>query len=208
MRWLIAVILLINAASAAGEDRYCTYSTYKWNAYQRSAVEFEEVSKLYSDLTPEEIDTQTDCSICREDQVSVLIAGKHSVQVCKHIAPSIESALSLATNAGQEIEEIRGYRVGMTKGALDGEGNRTQFSNHSFGTAIDVNPQNNGLYENCIDFGAHCILRKGGEWAKDHRLSLHAQSPVVIEMKLSGFKWGGEIQGKQKDFMHFSYSGY
>jgi len=208
MRWLITVTLLINTASAPGNDKYCTYSTYKWNAYQKSAVEFEEIKKPYSDLIPEEIDRQTGCSICREDQVSILIAGRHHLQVCKYIALDIEIALSSAIYAGQEIEEIEGYRVGKTKGVLDGEGSRTQFSNHSFGTAIDVNPQNNGLYENCLIFGAHCILRKGGEWIKDHRLSLDTLSPIVIEMKWNGFKWGGEIQGKQKDFMHFSYTGY
>jgi hypothetical protein len=208
MRSLIAVILLINTASAAGNDDFCTYSTYKWNAYQKSAVEIEEVRKPYSDLIAEEIDRQTGCSICREDQVSISIAGGHHLQVCKYIAPSIEIALSLATSAGQEIEEIKGYRVGKTKGALDGEGNRTQLSNHSFGTAIDINPQNNGLYENCRNFGSHCVLRKGGEWVQGHRLSLDRQSPVVIEMKRNGFKWGGEIQGKQKDFMHFSFTGY
>lgn len=208
MRWLLALSLIVSNASAAAGEKICTYSTYKWNTSQKSAVEFEEVSKPYSDLLAQEIDLLTGCSICREDQVSILVAGKHRFRVCRYIAPQIESAVTAATSAGQEIEGIVGYRVGMTKGALDDEGDRTQYSYHSFGTAIDVNPQHNGLYENCLDFGAHCILRKGGEWVKGHRLSLHAQSPLVIEMKRNGFKWGGEIPGNQKDFMHFSLSGY
>ncbi|MCP4766024.1 MAG: M15 family metallopeptidase [Gammaproteobacteria bacterium] len=208
MRWLIVVSLMINAVSAAGAEKFCTYSTYKWNTLQKSAVEFEEVRKRYSDLAAEEIDRQTGCSVCREDQVSILVAGRHRLRVCKYIAPQIESALAAATDAGQEIDGIKGYRAGKTKGEVDSEGNRTQYSNHSFGTAIDVNPENNGLYENCLTYGAHCILRKGGEWMEGHRLSLDAQSPIVIEMKRRGFKWGGEIPGKQKDFMHFSLSGY
>ncbi len=32
-------------------------------------------------------------------------------------------------------------------------------------------------------------------------------SECSYEMQ-AGFKWGGEIAGKQKDFMHFSLTGY
>ncbi|MCP4877309.1 MAG: M15 family metallopeptidase [Gammaproteobacteria bacterium] len=209
MRWLVTVTLLfVNAASVSADDRLCSYSSYKWNAYQKSVVEYEEIRKSYSDLTADEIDEQTGCSVCREDQVSVSIGGTRHLQLCKQVAHSVEVAISNAIQAGQAIEEVKGYRVGKTKGALDADGNRTGFSNHSFGIAIDVNPQNNGLYENCLEFGAHCVLRKGGEWIRGHDLSLHAQSPIVTEMKRHGFKWGGEIPGRQKDFMHFSYSGY
>ena len=119
MRWRIVVTLMINAASATGSEKFCTYSTYKWSTLQKSAVEFEEVSKRYSDLAAQEIDRQTGCSVCREDQVSILVAGRHRLRVCKYIAPQIESALASATNAGQEIDGIKGYRVGKTKGDVD-----------------------------------------------------------------------------------------
>jgi hypothetical protein len=45
-------------------------------------------------------------------------------------------------------------------------------------------------------------------WHPDQAGSLTKESPIVIELKSIGFKWGGEIEGKQKDFMHFLPSGY
>jgi hypothetical protein len=86
---------------------------------------------------------------------------------------------------------------------------RTRFSNHSFGIAIDVNSASNGLYTNCISFGAQCRLHRGGPWrpASD-TASIAADSRLVRRMRAAGFRWGGEIRGRQKDFMHFSPSGY
>jgi len=33
-------------------------------------------------------------------------------------------------------------------------------------------------------------------------------SPAVIDLGKAGFLWGGRIEGRQKDFMHFSPTGY
>ncbi|MDQ7050893.1 MAG: hypothetical protein Q9M92_15725 [Enterobacterales bacterium] len=51
-------------------------------------------------------------------------------------------------------------------------------------------------------------MRKGGAWNPSQEGSLTRDHPIVLELKKAGFKWGGEIQGKQKDFMHFSPTGY
>ena len=96
----------------------------------------------------------------------------------------------------------------MTKGNIDSLGNRTQFSNHSFGVAIDINEEQNGLYDHCVSFGPACRLRRGGIWKPDQVGSLTPDSPIVEGLKGMGLKWGGQIEGDQKDFMHFSPSGY
>ena len=96
----------------------------------------------------------------------------------------------------------------MTRGKVDAESNRTQFSNHSFGIALDINDEQNGLYGQCFSFGPQCKLRKGGPWRPDQFASLVEDGDIVQSMKALGFKWGGEIQGRQKDFMHFSPTGY
>jgi hypothetical protein len=95
-----------------------------------------------------------------------------------------------------------------SRGAADGNGNRIGFSNHSFGTAIDINPEQNGLYDNCITFGPQCRLLRGGEWRPGTPGTLDKNGDIVTLFKQAGFQWGGEIVGKQKDFMHFSLTGY
>ena len=106
------------------------------------------------------------------------------------------------------IHTIEGYRVVKSRGPVDGKGNRTGFSNHSYGTAIDINSEQNGLYDNCITFGPQCRLLRGGEWRPGTQGTLDTKGDIVVQFKQEGFRWGGEIEGKQKDFMHFSLSGY
>jgi hypothetical protein len=99
--------------------------------------------------------------------------------------------------------------VGLTRGPIDPDGNRTRFSNHSFGVAIDINPKHNGLYTNCFQFGPQCKRIRGGHW-RPHQdpFSLKPDGNVVKALQRIGLKWGGRIQGRQKDFMHFSITGY
>ena len=96
----------------------------------------------------------------------------------------------------------------MTRGPTDAEGLRTAFSNHSFGVALDVNAELNGLYDRCPSFGPDCRLLLGGRWQPDAPGGLSADSAVVEALREAGLRWGGEIAGKQKDFMHFSPTGY
>ena len=53
-----------------------------------------------------------------------------------------------------------------------------------------------------------CKLRKGGHWVPGNLGTLTLDGKIVRTMKSLDFKWGGEIKGWQKDFMHFSPSGY
>lgn len=195
---------------SAGEESpfSCNYSTYKWNVNLKKAVDFKRVSHSYAELTVDEVDPITGCTVCEEDQVIIDIPHVESFRICKKVAPEIRRALYVIIESGEPIFKIIGYRVGKTRGEPDGEGNRTGFSNHSFGVAVDINPDQNGLYDRCIDFSGDCRLIRGGEWLPGRPGSLTPDGETVRLMKNAGFKWGGEIEGKQKDFMHFSRTGY
>jgi hypothetical protein len=109
---------------------------------------------------------------------------------------------------GAPIQEVVGYHVGRTRGDPDQAGRRTGFSNHAYGIALDINPARNGLYDRCEVFGTGCRLIRGGAWRPDDPGALTADGPIVRRLAAAGFKWGGEIAGRQKDFMHFSPTGY
>lgn len=194
-------------STAFGSDLQCTYSTYKWNVHARKAVEKRKIVKPISELTAAEIDIQTGCTVCEEDQVTLTFAGLSPFKVCKLIAPTVREIITSLQNKHAPLLDIVGYRVGMSRGEIDGEGNRTGFSNHSYGVALDINTNQNGLYENCISFNSSCRLLKGGPWNSNEKFSLTNESVIVREFKRNKFKWGGEIFGQQKDFMHFSPSG-
>lgn len=204
----VLVSLLLWATPALADPQTCTYDSYNWNVQSKSAVLRVHVEKPYRALTRDERDPHTGCSVCQEDQIRISLRNGKSVQVCKFMATRIEDALNQALQQGAAIDTLTGYRVGRTRGNADAQGNRTQFSNHAFGIAIDVNAAHNGLYGNCFKFGPHCRLRKGGAWQPKNQASLHTQSPIVLNLRAAGLLWGGEIQGRQKDFMHFSPSGY
>ena len=130
------------------------------------------------------------------------------VQICHAHVDRIRAALVEIQRSGGKIRTLSGYRVGRSRGPVDEAGLRTQFSNHSFGTAIDFNAESNGLYADCVDFGDQCRLIRGGPWDPDNVESVTQGSIVYQAMRAIGWRWGGEIEGKQKDFMHFSLTGY
>ncbi|PKM44647.1 MAG: hypothetical protein CVV05_08805 [Gammaproteobacteria bacterium HGW-Gammaproteobacteria-1] len=219
-RMLIAIVglaaVLAAPAHAIGEGHEepwatpstCTYDTYRWNVNQRSATARERVEKPYSQLGPEELDAASGCSVCVEDQAEIRLEGIVPFRLCRKVAPKVEALLWELQSHGVAIRSLTGYRVGLTRGDVDSEGNRTKFSNHSFGIALDINASANGLYESCYTVGPGCRLRMGGEWdPRGNPLSMTAQHPVVVGMKRIGFRWGGELEGLQKDFMHFSLAG-
>lgn len=205
---LVFFSALVFSNAALGSDHQCTYFTYKWNVRDRKAVERHKIVKPLSELTATEIDNQTGCTVCEEDQVTLTFVGLRPFKVCKVIAPHVQAIITALQRKQAPLLDVVGYRVGMTRGEIDSKGNRTGFSNHSFGVALDVNTNQNGLYENCIRFNSTCRLIKGGQWNSYQEFSLTKDSMIVQEFKRNGFHWGGEIVGQQKDFMHFSPTGY
>ena len=207
---ITALMLLLGFSSNSfSQPQTCSYDTYQWSTVEKRAVNRAQVTHPYSETSADEIDPDTGCTVCLEDQREILLPGVNPFKACRLMAPVIEGALLDLMEAGEPINSIVGYRVGKTRGDADENGLRTRFSNHSFGVAIDINSQHNGLYDRCIKFGPHCRLIRGGAW-KPHadEASLHPEGAVVSRFKREGFLWGGEIRGRQKDFMHFSPSGY
>ncbi|MBE9541006.1 MAG: M15 family metallopeptidase [Proteobacteria bacterium] len=205
---IIAILFPTLLFGEEGKEDTCTYRTYKWNVNLKKAVEYRTVRHSYSELREDEIDNATGCTVCEEDQKWIDIYPLDQFRICNKIAGPVREALSEIIRTGEPIYDIAGYRVGMTRGEIDKDGNRTQFSNHSFGIAFDINSEQNGLYDHCVEFGPHCRLMRGGHWIPEKPGSLTLDSVTVNILKSAGFSWGGEIKGKQKDFMHFSPSGY
>jgi len=201
----LCCVLMLTPAWA----RMCTYSTWTWNVKLKKAVDYRTVRKPYRQLTANEMDKLSGCSVCREDQVKISLPTLKPFLVCQKMAGKVQSTLLNLLKQAQPINEVIGYRVGLTRGDVDADGNRTKFSNHSFGVALDINPKHNGLYTQCYRFGPACRLSRGGPWrpAQDP-FSLSVTAPIVVQLKGIGLKWGGEIKGRQKDFMHFSLTGY
>jgi len=196
------------AAEEAQRERTCTYEVAVWNVPAKSILEVRAVSHPYAALSHEERDPITGCTVCREDQVRVSLPTVNAFSICRRIAPGVKKALLELIEGGFPVLSVRGYQVVRSRGEIDGRGNRTVLSNHSFGTAIDINRELNGLYDNCHAFGPGCRLVLGGPWRPGEHGTLLGDGPAVRAMKELGFKWGGEIPGRQKDFMHFSLTGY
>lgn len=186
----------------------CTYHTWEWNTVTRQSVNHRKVVKNKAELTEYERDPGSGCTVCEEDQIRIEMDGVPAFQICKAYAEPIRHALMEIQRSGWRVRSVSGYRVGRSRGPIDDAGLRTQFSNHSFGTAIDINAESNGLYADCIQFGPHCQLIRGGRWSPENPESITPGSVVYEMMRSIGWKWGGEIAGKQKDFMHFSLTGY
>lgn len=202
---IVSVISMLGAVSV--QPQTCTYSDWTWSAVERRSVDIREVEKAYSSLSEDERDAATGCSICREDQVEIALPGVDPFEICKAVAGDVKTALQSAIDAGFQVETVTGYRVGRSKGVLDAQGRRTEYSNHSFGLAIDINADRNGLYDRCTEFSSGCRLIRGGEWLPGEPGGITPDTPLYEEMTAIGWKWGGELPGRQKDFMHFSPGG-
>jgi hypothetical protein len=209
---LIALMGVLGVPSfSMGEDvtpETCSYEVAVWNVKAKKVIEVKKTRHAYKEVTGEETDPATGCTVCREDQVLISLPPIPKFRICRKLAPKVKKTLLGLIEGGATIKSIRGYRAVRSKGALDKDGNRTVLSNHSFGTAIDINRELNGLYDRCFEFGPKCRLVLGGRWKPGVPGTLVENGPVVRAMKEIGFKWGGEIKGRQKDFMHFSLTGY
>lgn len=210
----------VSSTETSGQ-KMCVYSSYSWNAKNGSTSDHRKVVKPYSDVTPDERDPEEPgCTVCQIDQVEIRpvelgISNIAPFMVCHLYADRIRQALvNIVASGDFDLMKIVGYRPGRTRGPIV-NGLRTVLSNHSFGTAIDINSDSNGLYGNCtmaqFDLPDHggCRLRIGGIWnpSRRPRTSITVESIVYKELTRF-FKWGGEIEGSTRDLMHFSVTGY
>ena len=202
---LLVLALFIARKSVAKNS--CTYSTWAWSTIEKKAMNHQNIIKPRSQLTHFERDKKSPCTICKEDQEWIHIEGIPPFQICRHFAERVREVLLASLKQGFPIYEVIGYRVGKSKGSIDKKGLRTVYSHHSFGTAIDINPKSNGLYENCLAFSPKCRLLRGGHWKNINPASIKKESIIYHEFRNMGWLWGGEIKGQQKDFMHFSATG-
>ena len=197
-----ALALILFPALSWAQD--CHYQTWSWSVRERRPVDVRQVVTSKAKLTPEERGTHEGCTVCEEDQTTLTIAGL-SFKICRRYTHRVEQTLSGLHRRGFSLKELEGYRVGKSKGPVNAQGLRTQFSHHSYGVALDINASLNGLYENCARFSPGCRLLRGGVYDPK---APGAISPAIAELfKSQGFKWGGELPGQQKDFMHFSPTG-
>jgi len=204
---LLCYIFISFSCIAFGEDKICTYETWDWDSRSRKAINHQKIRKSWKSLSTEERGVTPGCSICAEDQMEVRAPGLPPFTLCKKIALRVRDVLSQAKQNGFPIHSITGYRVGKSKGPLDPSGVRTQFSNHSYGTALDINAELNGLYDDCIQFYPGCRLIRGGPYQSQRAGAIRSDLPLTQNLKKVGLRWGGELYGKQKDFMHFSLNG-
>src|SRR5262245_47556738 len=138
-RFTSAILVLMCGYSAVSlAEETCHYTSYQWNTVARKAINHRSVIKSRSELLDTEIDLQSGCSVCEEDQIEIRLPQLNPFKVCRKLAAKIVATLQTLQQRKAPLFDVVAYRVGMTRGAIDKEGNRTQFSNHSFGTALDI----------------------------------------------------------------------
>lgn len=204
---MYASIKLVVFLTAAFAKPNCHYSTWTWDIKAGRAVNHEKVEKNRSKLAKDEKDPFSNCTICEEDQVWVRLKGISPFRVCRYYVKPIKKILIEAKEKGFPIYEVIAYRVGKSRGEADERGLRTKYSNHSYGSAIDINANFNGLYDQCFIFNSQCKLIRGGRWNSSNPAAITKNSVLYQQFLKMGWKWGGELKGKQKDFMHFSKGG-
>jgi hypothetical protein len=152
---------------------WCNYTVSEWSVVEGRAVDAQVVEHSYAEVAGDELDpNDRRCSVCEQDQVvidpSSFGLAVDPFEVCWAHADGVRSALEAIVESGHfDVVELTGYRPGRTRGpGVDGL--RTQMSNHSYGTAIDVNAGHNGLYRGCdVEIGLSssidaCELGIGG----------------------------------------------
>ena len=157
-------------------------------------------------MASDETDRETGCTVCSEDQEVVDVPPIPQFSFCYKLAPLVRFVLKDLVAKGAPIHTVIGYQVIKTRGDAV-VGNHTEFGNHSYGTAFDINPEQNGLYDNCDTFGPGCKLIRGGPRRPGTPGTIEKDDLIVKKFDETGFVWGGGIEGKQKDFMHFSLTG-
>jgi hypothetical protein len=99
---------------------------------QKSSSSTKKVYHSYGELAPDERDPATGCTVCSEDQEFIILPPLQPFSVCFKLAPRVSAIFGEMARSGAPVHTVVGYHVIKSRGPVDGNGNRTGFSNHSF----------------------------------------------------------------------------
>ncbi|NLM50811.1 MAG: hypothetical protein GX196_07665 [Clostridiaceae bacterium] len=123
------------------------------------------------------------------------VSAKMEVVVHQKIAQTVKLIFDEIYNGEEQfpIKSIIGYSWRQS--------NKSRLSQHNYGLAIDINPDEN-----------YCIYQDGtqiGKYWKPYEdpYSITPYGDVVEAFEKYGFTWGGDAWSNPKDYMHFSFMG-
>jgi len=102
--------------------------------------------------------------------------------------------------------DTRNYTDGFNcRPVVTARGPRTNWSQHAYGLAIDINPIQNP-YVTADGYVRNLHARRYRDRAQRRPGMIHAGNAVVRAFAAIGWRWGGSWRG-DKDYMHFSSTG-
>lgn len=117
------------------------------------------------------------------------------ISVHKDIKDQVLDVLQKAQDSGFKVYDVAGYNFRNVTGST------TSLSQHSYGLAIDINPDENYY----IKYSTGATVGKYWKPGEDE-YSLPVDGIVVTTFKSYGWEWGGNWSSI-KDYMHFSAAG-
>ena len=115
----------------------------------------------------------------------------------KSLARDVQEVFKIAQDSGFKIYSASCYQFrSMNNGKGSG-----QLSHHSYGIAIDINPN-----ENYSHRGSKVIEGKFWDPSRSE-FSIPKDGVLVQAFKAKGWKWAGDWPGSYQDYMHFSFTG-
>ena len=117
-----------------------------------------------------------------------------SLRVHKAVAEDVKQIFADIQKSGFKIKSVGAYSWRSMAGG-------TARSHHSYGVAIDINPD-----DNCMIKNGQIIA--GSTWdPENNEFSIAPNGPVVLAFAKRGWTWGGSWKSS-KDYMHFSLTGH
>lgn len=120
-----------------------------------------------------------------------------NITVHQKLAADVQKALQKAQDQGFKVYSAAGYSYRQMNNGGSGK-----LSHHSYGVAIDINPN-----ENYSRSGSRVFA--GSFWdPSKSEFSIPRNGALVNAFREIGWSWGGNWSGNYQDYMHFSYTGH
>lgn len=114
----------------------------------------------------------------------------------KQLVSDVQDVFKTAQDNGFRIYSAGGYKFRPMNNGGSGK-----LSHHSYGVAIDINPNENYSHRgNTVYAGSFWNPSKS-------QYSIPKDGILVKAFKAKGWKWGGNWSGSYQDYMHFSFTG-